>query len=156
MLTELLARIFELLKPADDRAELDAEVCELPWVLHIEDDAEFSNALKLRLEHHGVAVVRAFDGTSGYRSAFLRPADAILLDVELPNGCGDYVLERLKGNSATRDIPVIVVTGVVDRSMYRKMMNLGASAYLNKPLDFEELHAELGKYIDILPTVPSS
>lgn len=153
MLSDLLTRVFDLLRPgpAPDGAEASA----LPWVLHIEDDAEFSQTVKTRLEHHGVAVVRAFDGRDGYRTAFLRPADAILLDVELPNGAGDYVLERLKSHPATRDIPVIVITGVQDRSKYRQMMQLGAAAYFTKPLEFPDLHAELRRHIDILPALAS-
>ena len=121
-----------------------------PWVLHVEDDAQFSAALKTRLESHGVAVIRAFDGKDGIQSAFKHPADAIILDVEMPNGSGDEVLRRLKDTESTRQVPVIVLTCRNDRVFRRKMLDLGAAAYLNKPLDFSELHRELAKHIDIL------
>ena len=38
-----------------------------PWVLSIDDDVDFSDAMKCRLESHGVAVVRAYNGMEGYR-----------------------------------------------------------------------------------------
>ena len=122
-----------------------------PCVLCIEDDADFSRALKLRLEAHGVAVVRAFEGMKGYRTAFTHPADAIILDFRLPNGQGDYILRRLKDNPVTEDIPVIVLTGVKDRALERTMYNLGAADYLTKPLDFDSLLDVLSRYIDVLP-----
>ena len=123
-----------------------------PWVLHIEDDEEFSAAIKMRLEAHGVAVVRATSGVQGYTTAFTRGADAILLDFEMPGAEGDYVLRRLKDNPVTQDIPVIVITGRRDRALARQMLNLGAERYFTKPVAFDELLGELRRHIDILPS----
>jgi CheY-like chemotaxis protein len=123
---------------------------EPPWVLCIDDDPDFSDALKCRLESYGVAVIRAFSGMEGYRLAFTHPARAILLDYNMPNGQGDYILGRLKDNRATKDIPVIVITGVLDKWLERKMYGLGASRFLNKPVQFDTLRDELAKSIDIL------
>ncbi len=121
-----------------------------PWVLHVEDDVLFSAALKTRLESHGVAVIRAFDGIDGINNAFEYPADAIILDVEMPNGSGDEVLRMLKESEMTRHIPVILLTCRKDRNFRQKMLEMGASAYLNKPLDFDQLQSELSKHISIL------
>ncbi len=119
-------------------------------MLCIDDDADYSRALKLRLESHGVAVVRAFDGVTGFHQAFANSASAIVLDYHLPHAQGDYVLGRLKESSLTRDIPVIIVTGVKERSLERKMMGLGAEVVLTKPLEFAVLRRELAHHIDIL------
>jgi CheY-like chemotaxis protein len=134
-------------------APADAETPdnELPWILCIEDDQDFSRAMKMRLEARGIVVVRAFHGIDGYRLAFTHPAKAILLDYNLPGGQGDYVLRRLKENPLTADIPVIVITGRKDHSIARTMYNLGAAAYLTKPLIFDELLRELSKHIGLLP-----
>jgi CheY-like chemotaxis protein len=121
-----------------------------PWVLCIDDDPDFSEALKCRLETYGVAVIRAFNGMEGYRLAFTQPASAILLDYNMPNGQGDYILGRLQDNNATRAIPVIVITGMHDKSLERKMYGLGAKRFLNKPVQFDALRDELANYIDIL------
>jgi len=117
-----------------------------PWLLCIDDDAEYSLALKLRFEQHGIGVQRAFAGMDGFRQAFMRPAEAILLDYEMPNGQGDYILGRLKDNPVTKDIPVIVVTGRKERSLERKMLNLGAARFLTKPIDFSTLLAEVQQH----------
>lgn len=149
---ELLDSVFALLGSELEEYELDGETSEAapPWILCIDDDADFSDALRCRLESHGVAVVRAFDGMEGYRTAFSRPAEAIILDYEMPNGHGDYVLRRLKENPVTAEIPVVMLTGNKDRSVQRKLMALGAAAYYNKPVRFDELRRELSQYVEIL------
>jgi DNA-binding response OmpR family regulator len=124
-----------------------------PWVLCIDDDADFSFGLKLRLEQHGIEVLRAFAGMEGYRYAFTSPAQAILLDYQMPDGNGDYDLRRLKENPVTKDIPVILLTGHRDRALERKMYNLGAVAYLTKPVDWEILWSELQRHLQACPTL---
>ena len=150
--------VFDILG-ASDGQHLDLEYTDSaaihrtspPWVLLVEDDLDFSLALKLRLERSGVAVVRAFEGVRGVHEACTRPAEAIILDYNLPNGQGDFVLRRLKANPMTRDIPVIVVTGVRDQSLKQRMLSLGAASFYAKPVDFETLHEELKQHIDVLP-----
>jgi len=129
---------------------LATEETEIPWILTIDDDADFSDALKIRLEDHGVAVARAFSGMEGFRMAFSSPASAILIDYHMPNGDGDYILSRLKDNPATRQIPVFMITGVKDKMLERRVYRLGAAGFFNKPIDFEALRRELGQYINIL------
>lgn len=121
-----------------------------PWVLCIDDDADLSMSLKLRLEARGVAVVRAGAGMEGFRCAFRYPADAIILDYNLPDGRGDYVLQRFKDNPVTKDIPVIVMTGEKGCDIERRLRRLGAANYFTKPVVFEDLLAELRNYIDVL------
>ncbi len=123
-----------------------------PWVLHIEDDLHFSQALRNRLAAHGVVAVRAFDGMEGFRFAFQYPASVIILDYHLPNGRGDYILRRLKESPATADIPVIMVTGAADKALERRFKAAGAAAFMSKPLDMQKLVEELQKHIDIVST----
>jgi DNA-binding response OmpR family regulator len=128
----------------------------LPRVLCIDDDDELSHSLRIRLEAEGFAVSRSAEGVEGYRIAFRRPVDAVILDYHLPDGRGDYVLRRLKENPMTKDVPVIVLTGVRDHSVERRLLNLGAVSYLNKPLVFAELLAELREYIGTPALSPTS
>jgi DNA-binding response OmpR family regulator len=118
--------------------------------LCIDDDEDYSLAMKMRLESHGIATVRAFEGTAGFRSLFRTQTDLILLDYELPDGRGDYILGRLKNNAATRDIPVIVVTGRSDRALERQLLAMGAASFVTKPPDFEMLLQEMAKHIPVL------
>lgn len=118
-----------------------------PWVLCVDDDSDFARMLKLRLEALGIAVKSVAEGLAGLRSAAREQANAILLDYQLPNGQGDYVLRRLKANPATRDIPVIVITGRKERGLARRMLALGAASFMTKPLDMTALTQELGKHL---------
>ena len=137
---------------ANDADGAERPSSEPPWVLCIDDDPDFSEALKCRLEACGVAVIRAYSGMEGYRLAFTRPASAILLDYNMPDGQGDYVLCRLQDNPVTHAIPVIVVTGVSDPTLRRRMLNMGAKGFFNKPIDFQLLRDALAEHIDILAT----
>ena len=92
----------------------------------------------------------------GYRLAFTSQASAILLDFNMPNGQGDYVLGRLKDNPVTRDIPVVVITGMRDKMLERRMLAMGATAFFVKPVSFDVLREHLSKYIDILSEAKES
>ena len=118
-----------------------------PRVLCIDDDPEYLQALQARLESRGITVLRATTGLDGFCSAVGEPADAILLDYQLPNGCGDFILGQLKVNLATKGIPVIVISGTKDRALEYTLVNGGAVKFLHKPLDFEELMSELRKHL---------
>jgi len=128
-----------------------AECSSPPVVLHVEDDCDFSAALKYRLEAHGVAVVRAFNGDDGIRQAQKQKVDAILLDFDMPLLKGDEVLEALREDEQTKYLPVIAITGRQDKRLKIRMKQLGASAHLTKPLKFEDLRKQLARFIDILP-----
>jgi two-component system, OmpR family, response regulator RpaA len=120
-----------------------------PRVLCIDDDPEYIHALQIRLESRGIAVLRATTGLDGFCYAVGEPADAILLDYQLPNGCGDYILEQLKANPATQGIPVIVISGSKDRALEYTLVNGGAVRFMHKPLDFEDLMSELRKHLAV-------
>jgi DNA-binding response OmpR family regulator len=143
---EALDRDARFLGGADADAPADDEPSR-PWVLCIDDDATFTFSLQLRLQEKGVEVLRAFAGREGYRSAFHSTAQAIILDYELPEGNGEYVMRRLKENPVTKNIPVIVLTGRRDRHIERQMYNLGAASFLTKPYDWDELWDELSRHL---------
>jgi CheY-like chemotaxis protein len=121
----------------------------LPLILCVDDDREFVESLKWRFRQHGLAVAQAFAGMTGYWAAFRTPARVILLDQDMPNGNGEYVMRRLKENVATRDIPVIVVTGSRDRMLERKMFNLGAADYFIKPIAWDDFWGKLQYHLDV-------
>jgi CheY-like chemotaxis protein len=146
-------------EPASQQAETappGTTPLDVPWILCIDDDADFTDALRIRLEEHGVAVARAFNGMAGYRLAFTQPASAILLDFNMPNGQGDYILSRLKDNPVTRSIPVVVISGARDKTLQRRLLAMAALAFFEKPVDFETLRNHLSQYVNILNLRKSS
>jgi two-component system response regulator MprA len=116
-------------------------------ILHIDDDADFSQAMRLRLQRHGVSVIRAYDGGEGFLAAMSQPAELVLLDLEMPNGSGQYVLRRLKENPVTRDVPVVVVTSDKSRHTERTLINMGADRVFHKPVEFDRLLNELNYHL---------
>jgi DNA-binding response OmpR family regulator len=118
-----------------------------PWVLCMDDDHDFAATLKRRLALQGIDVLHAFAGMDGYRCAFTHEAQAIILDQEMPNGDGEYILRRLKENPVTQDIPVIVLTARKDQALARRMYNLGAERFLTKPVDWGDLWAALRPFV---------
>jgi CheY-like chemotaxis protein len=73
-------------------------------------------------------------GKLGLELARQHRPDLILLDAHLPDLEGDEVLKRLRGDDATRDIPVIAVSADASGEQRARMTALGAARYLTKPL----------------------
>ena len=69
--------------------------------------------------------------------------DVIVTDVSMPGLSGPELLQLLRENEATRDTPVIVLTGLHERSLKREVLDLGATDLLNKPVDASDLLAPL-------------
>lgn len=118
-----------------------------PDVLCIDDDIDFGVSLKLRLAERGLNVCQANTGMQGYRMAFLQQPKAIVLDYEMQDGKGDYVLRRLKENPHTRDIPVIVLTGRPGNALQRRMDAMGAASFFGKPAAWDVLWPELKRQL---------
>lgn len=149
-LVQMMDAVFASMGEEPTLAVDDFTINEAPlpsWVLCIDDDEAFAHGLKLRLQAQGVGFIRASAGIEGYRRAFTTPADVILLDYEMPDGNGDYVLRRLKENPVTKDIPVIVLTGRRERTLERKMYTMGASCYMTKPYIWARLWDEISKHL---------
>ena len=69
--------------------------------------------------------------------------DAVVTDVQMPGMDGLQLLRRLRQTERTRDVPVVVLTGLADRGLKRKALDLGATDLLNKPVEAEDLVARL-------------
>jgi CheY-like chemotaxis protein len=63
----------------------------------------------------------------------------ILLDLHLPDISGEEVLEQLKAEEATRDIPVVVVSADASRATMRRLQTAGVHGYLTKPINVAKL-----------------
>jgi signal transduction histidine kinase/DNA-binding response OmpR family regulator/HAMP domain-containing protein len=105
-------------------------------LLVIEDDVKFARILMQMARESGFKVVVANRGDTGLMLANQLQPDAITLDIQLPILDGWAVLDRLKRNPRTRHIPVHVIS-VVDAK--KRGANLGAFAYLEKPVSKEAL-----------------
>lgn len=105
-------------------------------VLVVDDDPDIANLVKMQLEEGGYRVSIVGSGPLVIAKAQENQPDLIVLDLILPDADGMDVLCALKGNEATADIPVIVLTIVPDDGT---AWNLDIADYLTKPVSAEDL-----------------
>ncbi|MCC5655658.1 HAMP domain-containing protein [Nostoc sp. XA010] len=123
----------------DDRAVIERGDRVL---LIVEDDINFARILLEMAQQHGFKVITAQTGSTGLMLAQQFQPSAILLDIRLPEMDGWTVLDRLKHDPNTRHIPVHIMTVEEGR---QRGLQLGAIAYLQKPLTSETISEALGK-----------
>jgi diguanylate cyclase (GGDEF)-like protein len=91
----------------------------------------------------------AEDGLEGFKKLLSSPVDIILCDLEMPRIDGFKFLNMLKSRPDLQDIPVIMLTGRDDRELKIKGLEQGASDYITKPFDAEELVARVNVHLKI-------
>lgn len=119
-------------------------MAEKKKILLIDDDPDFVEAVKVIVESGGYAVRVAYDGQEGLEAVAEEKPDLIVLDVMMPVMNGHETCARLKADSETAKIPIILLTAVADRvttSTYshRDMLESEAEDYLPKPVEPVEL-----------------
>lgn len=113
---------------------------EAPLILVVEDDLSTAELLTLHLTQSGYKVAHAFDGEEALEKAKNLKPFVITLDVMLPKKDGWEVLQELKSDQKTAEIPVIIHSIVDNKDL---AFALGATDYLLKPLDKEALISKL-------------
>ncbi len=107
-------------------------MAEKQKILVVEDEEILLTALKEELGQGGYEVEGAVDGFEGLdRTKSFKP-DLILLDLLMPKMDGMEMLQKLKADSATRDIPVVILTNLSDYEKISEALALGAMDYLVK------------------------
>jgi two-component system cell cycle response regulator DivK len=116
-------------------------------VLVVEDSEAIRTAFTILLEESGYTVAAAPTGADAVRLAGERTPDLVLLDLGLPDISGIDVARSIKGNPATRNIPVVALTGRDDDGSREALLAAGCSAFLLKPVDTQALIRSLPGYI---------
>jgi len=107
-------------------------------VLMIDDSRMVRIVHERALAGAGYEVIGASDGEDGLRMAREIKPDLIVLDLMLPKLAGQEVLRALKRDVETRDIPVVVLTGL-SRNNAAKLVNEGAADFVEKKADRAEI-----------------
>jgi DNA-binding response OmpR family regulator len=117
--------------------------CQPLTILCIEDDPAILNIYARRLASIAQRVLCAASGQDGYAIAIEASPGMILLDNDLPDAKGIDILKRLASHPATAEIPVLMVTGLATAETRRILMAQGVIDFFEKPIDFEELSAQV-------------
>jgi len=109
-------------------------------VLVVDDEREILRALRTSLRAAGYEVETAETAKGALASAAMRPPEAVILDLLLPDGTGTEVTRELRGWSSA---PVIVLSAVGDEREKIAALDAGADDYVTKPVGLDELLARL-------------
>ncbi|OUD12602.1 ATP-binding response regulator [Thioflexithrix psekupsensis] len=120
----------------------------LDTLLVVDDTPENVTVLLNMLSKAGFDVLVAREGEEGIQTAEYANPDMILLDIMMPDMDGFQVCQRLKSNPATADIPVIFMTALTDTTDKVKGFQVGASDYITKPLQHEEVLARIRAHLN--------
>ncbi len=117
-------------------------------ILVVDDSAENRDMLSRRLGREGYDSVSAADGREALDRIAEEDFDLVLLDVLMPEVDGYQVLEQLKNDPATRDIPVIMISALDDMTSIVRCIERGAEDFLPKPFDPVLLRARISACLE--------
>jgi DNA-binding response OmpR family regulator len=108
-------------------------------IMVADDEPDVLLIIKTGLTLEGFDVVTAANGRDALLTATEEMPDLIILDVMMPYMSGFEVLEKLKENDDTAQIPVIMLTGLSDRESIQQALLAGSDRYIVKPFEFTDL-----------------
>ncbi len=108
-------------------------------ILIIDDSMDLRAVLGKSLQKAGHRVLESGDGEAGIKLAEEKRPDLVLLDVMMPKLDGWQVCRRLKNNSLTETIPVILLTSMDQKIDELRGYECGADAYVYKPWNLDQL-----------------
>jgi HAMP domain-containing protein/signal transduction histidine kinase/DNA-binding response OmpR family regulator len=125
-------------------------------VLVVDDDVRNIFALSTVLEQHGLQVVHAEDGRAGIEMLLKTPGvDGVLMDIMMPEMDGYETMQAIRQIPEFRSIPIIAVTAKAMKGDRAKCIDAGASDYITKPVDLEQLFSVLRVWLvraqDLMP-----
>jgi two-component system, OmpR family, alkaline phosphatase synthesis response regulator PhoP len=115
-------------------------------VLAVDDERHIVRLVQVNLERHGYKVITASDGIEALKKVETEKPDLVVLDVMMPYKDGFDVLQTLRKEPATRELPVIMLTAKAqDADVFRGWQS-GVDCYLTKPFKPLELVSFVKRY----------
>jgi CheY-like chemotaxis protein len=133
---ELVADAIVIPKELPERKRRVREVARPIKVLVIDDQPDIVAYLEALLQDNGYEVTTAFDGIEGVNKAKENKPDLITLDVTMPGKSGIAVFHELRNTPDLQDVPVFIVTGVIDfrQLMYQRTVE-APDGFMQKPIN---------------------
>jgi two-component system NtrC family sensor kinase len=140
----ILARLAALLRSASSGvADRTALLLGPKRILAVDDSATYLADVAAMLREEGYDVVSARSGEEALELLAVQSMDCILLDLLLPGLSGRETCQRIKAVPIVRDIPLIIVTAVEDRTTLFDALEAGADDYIQKSAEFDVLKARV-------------
>ena len=108
-------------------------------VLIIEDHADMRELLSWQLELMGFTPILAKHGKEGIEKALAEKPELILMDIMMPGMDGYAAIHEIRGRDAFRRLPIIALTAKAMKGDRQKCLDAGASDYIAKPVDMDQL-----------------
>ena len=124
-------------------------------ILLVEDHEDNRNIYRTILEHFGYEVVIAADGQNGIRIAREERPDLILMDLSIPIVDGWEATRVLKGDEATRGIPVIALSAHALSEDRQRARDAGCDGYLAKPVEPKKVLEEVERFLNAVVELPT-
>jgi two-component system response regulator ChvI len=105
----------------------------MPQIALVDDDRNILTSVQMALEAEGFDIRTYADGDEALRELLQRPADLAVLDIKMPRMNGMELLQRLRQNPATANMPVIFLTSKDEEIDEIMGLRMGADDYIKKP-----------------------
>jgi CheY-like chemotaxis protein len=142
--------------PPEELLKRVSAIVDQPQILVADDDPDILEAVTTILETRRYTVITARDGQQCLDLARKRVPDLLILDLLMPRMDGFGVLRELQSVPAYRDLPILVLTTVVEDASRRRYeletgQDMKVLAYLQKPLAPEQLLRAVGEALEKVP-----
>ncbi|RKY98252.1 MAG: response regulator [Ignavibacteriae bacterium] len=127
-------------------------MAELKKILIIDDEEDVRTYLSTFFSDNGLNAISAVDGKEGVQKAAAEKPDLITLDVSMPEESGVKALRDLQSNEVTKNIPVIIVTGVstdIKRFIESRKQVHPPEGFFEKPIDRDKLLEKVKELLNL-------
>lgn len=118
-----------------------------PVVIVVDDDKHLVELLQSYLEGLGCIVYTGFDGQAAWSLAKIRKPALAIMDVDMPFVSGLRALELMRKDDLTKNIPVILLTGMASGSVYPQIASAPNVSHIKKPVELEDLGSIVRHYL---------
>lgn len=118
-------------------------------VLVVDDSATIVALLKRMLQQNQFEVLEAYDAETGIEIARREVPDLIFLDIVLPGMDGFNALRALRRDPATKDVPIIMISGNAQATEQFYVQRIGADDFMKKPFDVDQLVNRTCQLLDL-------
>jgi len=127
-------------------------------VLCVDDDPILRALIKSNISQHVAKFVEAEDGITAWSELRSGNFDLAFVDLDMPGLNGVDLIRCMRGSEATRHLPVVVITSKDDTGAMRQTLEVGATAYLTKPVSWSLFEPFVVHLLELTsrPTHPTS